>query len=87
MATINTSIMQKSLRWFIHGLGLSSLASALFLQGTVFTNILQNGYFRGVEQNSAILYTEIALTGFAVAYFGYMLVKFILPKNYSNRKE
>jgi hypothetical protein len=61
----------------LHGLGLSSLGSALFLQATVFSGILQNGYFRGVEQNPMILSTEIALTGFAIAYFGYMFLRFV----------
>ena len=61
----------------LHGLGLSSLGSALFLQATVFSGILQNGYFRGVEQNPMILYSEIALTAFAIAYFGYMFLRFV----------
>ena len=69
------------LRIVMHGLGLSSLGSALFLQSTVFTSILQNGYFRGVEGNHLILNSEIALTGVAIAYFGYMFIRFI----FSNR--
>jgi hypothetical protein len=43
LATINLPGM-RSLRVLIHGAGLSSLAAALFLQGTVFLNILQKGY-------------------------------------------
>jgi len=77
MATINMPIIQKRLRFVVHGLGLSALGSALFLQSTVFTSILENGYFRGIEQNSTILYSEIALTGIAIAYFGYMFIRFI----------
>ena len=73
--------MRRSLRVVVHGFGLSSLAAALFLQATVFTSILQNGYFRGVEGNSVILTSEIALTGFAIAYVGYMFARFI----WSNR--
>ncbi len=71
----------KKLRFLIHGIGLSSLGSALFLQSTVFTSILKNGYFRGIETNSLILYSEIALTGIAITYFGYILVRFLFPKN------
>lgn len=81
MATLYIPNMQKRLRVLIHGVGLSSLGSALFLQSTVFTSILKNGYFRGVENNPAILYSEIALTGIAITYFGYMFVRFI----FSNR--
>lgn len=81
MATLYMPNVQKRLRVLIHGLGLSSVGSALFLQSTVFTSILKNGYFRGVEQNPIILSSEIALTGFAIAYFGYMLIRFI----FSNR--
>ncbi len=80
MATINITHMNRWLRFLIHGLGLASLGSALFLQSTVFTSILEKGYFRGIEQNSTILYTEIILTGFAIAYFSYMLFRFLFPK-------
>ena len=78
MASLSIPNVGRKWRVLIHGLGLSSLGSALFLQATVFTGILQNGYFRGVEQNSAILYTEIGMTSFAVAYFGYMFLRFII---------
>ena len=81
MATINMPNMPKKLHFLVHGLGLSSLGSALFLQSTVFTSILKNGYFRVVENNPIILYSEITLTGIAIAYFGYMLTRFI----FSNR--
>jgi hypothetical protein len=67
----------KKLRVLIHGISLGSVGSALFLQSTVFTSILKNGYFRGIEKNPAILYLEIGLTGIAIAYFGYMFVNFI----------
>jgi ABC-type uncharacterized transport system permease subunit len=78
MASLSIPNVGRKWRVLIHGLGLSSLGSALFLQATVFTGILQNGYFRGVEQNPAILYTEIGMTSFAVAYFGYMFLRFII---------
>ena len=77
MASLNTLRMEKKLRLLFHCLGLSSLGSALFLQSTVFTSILKNGYFRAVEQNPFVLYSEVVLTGCAIAYFGYILVRFL----------
>lgn len=77
MTTLSVPTIGRKWRAAIHALGLSSLGSALFLQSTVFTSILQNGYFRGIEQNSTILYGEIAMTGVAIAYFGYMFLRFI----------
>jgi hypothetical protein len=79
MATLTLPRVNKKLRLLAHGIGLSSLGSAIFLQSTVFTSILQNGYFRGVEQNPIILYSEIVLTGIAITYFGYMLIRLIFP--------
>lgn len=67
----------RKLTFLIHFLGLSSLASALFLQTTVFTSIAQNGYFRGVENNRLILSSEIGLTVFAIAYLAYLFLRFI----------
>lgn len=78
MASLNIPSVGRKWRVLAHGLGLSSLGSALFLQATVFTGILQNGYFRGLEQNSTILYSEIGMTGFAIAYFGYIFLRFIV---------
>jgi hypothetical protein len=77
MASLNAMSVKRKLRVLVHGLGLSSLGSALFLQSIVFASILQNGYFRGIEQNHIILTSEIALTGFAIAYFGYMFIRFV----------
>jgi hypothetical protein len=79
--SLNSTSVKRKLRVLVHGLGLSSLGSALFLQSLVFSSILQNGYFRGIENNSAILTAEIVLTGFAIAYFGYMFIRFV----FSNR--
>ncbi len=72
---------RRALRFFVHGLGLSSLGSALFLQTLVFLSIRQNGYFRGVEQNGLLLNAEIALTAFAIVYFVYLFVRFIFKRN------
>lgn len=82
MATINLPIINKKWRILIHGIGLSSIGSSLFLQSTVFTSILEKGYFRGVEQNQIILTLEIALTGVAIAYFGYMAIKLLFTNRY-----
>jgi hypothetical protein len=77
MATLTLPSVNKKLRLLAHGLGLSSLGGAIFLQSTVFASILQNGHFRGVEQNPIILYSEIVLTGIAITYFAYMLIRLI----------
>jgi hypothetical protein len=66
------------LRVFFHSLGLSCLGGAIFLQSMVFTDILQHGYFRAIEQNPGILSFEIFLTAFALVYFLYMYLRFIL---------
>lgn len=58
-------------------IGLSCVGSALFLQCIVLGGILQNGYFRGIEQNPIVLWFEIVLTVFGVTYFGYLFVRFI----------
>jgi len=60
-----------------HGLGLSCLAGAVFLQVLVFFDIGQQGYFFAVEQNQLILWMEIGLSGFTLAYFVPLYVRFI----------
>jgi len=67
----------KKLRIVIHALGLGSVGSALLLQTTVFASIAQNGFFKGIENNKIILSSEIGLTVFAIAYFSYLLIRFI----------
>ena len=69
--------ISKKIQILIHGIGLSSLGSAILLQSTVFTSILQNGYFRGAENSMPILIGEIGLTGCAIAYFSYIALKFV----------
>jgi len=66
-----------------HGLGLSCIGGAIFLQIIAFSSILQQGYFRAVEPNPAILSFEIVLTAFAFIYFIYMyqqLIRSAKPK-------
>ena len=60
-----------------HTFGLSCIGGAIFLQLLVFTDILQHGYFTAVENNPAILFSEILLTGFSALYFAYMYQRFI----------
>jgi hypothetical protein len=55
-----------------HGLGLSCMGGAIFLQILMFTSILTQGYFKAVEANPAVLSFEIALTAFALIYFLYI---------------
>ncbi len=74
----NLPKINKKMSTILHSLGLSSIGGALFLQGTVFTDILRFGYFRGIEQNPLILSSELALTGVGVAYFAFMFGRFIL---------
>jgi hypothetical protein len=61
----------------LHGFGLSCLAGAVVLQVLVFFDIDQRGYFFAVEQNPVVLWAEIVLSGFTVAYFVSMYVRFI----------
>jgi len=60
-----------------HGLGFGCIGGAIFLQIIAFSSIIQQGYFKAVEPNPAILSFEIALTAFALIYFIYMYQKMI----------
>ena len=73
----NMAKVPSKLRALFHAIGLSCLGSALFLQTTVFMNIAQKGYFLGIENNKIIFSSEIGLTVFALAYFGYVAIHFI----------
>ena len=57
------------IRLFLHALGLSALGASLFLELSVFSSIFQHGYFRAIEQNMVVLYSEIFLSGCAVLAF------------------
>lgn len=65
------------LRLVFHSLGLSCLGGAVFLQILVFKDIMQQGYFLGVEKNPVILQFEVALTIFAVIYLLHLYVSTI----------
>lgn len=62
------------LRFVFHGLGLSCLGGAVFLQILVFKDIMTRGYFLGVENNQTILLLEVGLTVFAVIYLLHLYV-------------
>ena len=68
MAKLKMNGNFERLRLIFHSLGLSCLGGAVFLQILVFKDILQQGYFIGIEKNPIILESEIALTIFAVVY-------------------
>jgi hypothetical protein len=65
------------MRVLFHMLGLSCLGGAIFLQGLVFTGIVQQGYFTAVEHNPTILTLEVVLTVFALVYFMYIYQRLI----------
>jgi hypothetical protein len=58
--------------------GLSILSAALFLQSLVLSGILERGYFMGIEQNLAVLYSEIFLTALAITYLVYLFWRFVV---------
>jgi heme/copper-type cytochrome/quinol oxidase subunit 4 len=60
-----------------HGLGLSCIGGAIFLQILAFSSILYQGYFKAVETNPAILSCEVVLTAFALIYFIYLYQRLI----------
>jgi hypothetical protein len=66
------STFKRRIRVAFHGLGLSCIGGAVFLQIIAFSSILNQGYFRAIEANTAILSFEIGLTGFALFYFIYI---------------
>ncbi len=62
------------MRLVFHSLGLSCLGGAVFLQILVFKDIMQQGYFVGIEKNPVILQLEVALTVFAVVYLIHLYI-------------
>jgi hypothetical protein len=72
-----SSTVNHKIQVLFHGVGLSCLGGAIFLQILVFSNILVQGYFRAVEANPAILGLEVGLTGFAAIYFVYIYQRLI----------
>ncbi len=62
---------RRTLIMLFHCLGLSCLGGAMFLQVLVFAGMLHHGYFMAVENNPAVLATEVVLTFFALIYYAY----------------
>lgn len=62
------------MRLVFHTIGLSCLGGAVFLQILVFKDIVQQGYFMGIEKNPIILQLEVALTVFAVVYLVHLYI-------------
>ncbi len=62
------------MRLVFHSLGLSCLGGSVFLQILVFKDIVQQGYFVGIEKNPVILQLEVALTVFAVIYLVHLYI-------------
>jgi hypothetical protein len=60
-----------------HSIGLSCLGGTIFLQMLVFSDILQQGYFKAVEANLGILVVELVISAFALAYFVYLYHRLI----------
>jgi len=46
----------------------------VFLQILVFKDIVQQGYFMGVEKNPIVLQLEVALTVFAAVYLIHLYI-------------
>jgi hypothetical protein len=67
----------RRIRVLLHTFGLSCIGGAIFLQILVFSDILQHGYFRAMENNPVILMLEVVLTAFALIYFIYIYQRFI----------
>jgi hypothetical protein len=62
------------MRLVFHSIGLSCLGGAVFLQILVFKDIVQQGYFVGIEENPVILQLEVGLTAFAVVYLIHLYI-------------
>gem|GEM_PF-1503802 len=71
-----------------HGLGLSCLCCAVFIQVLMLINVFQKGYFIGIEYNPVILFSELTLSFFGTIYFAYIdqLIIRALIKKHLNTK-
>jgi hypothetical protein len=73
--------LKRRINVVFHGLGLSCIGGAIFLQILAFSSILYQGYFKAVENNPMILSSEIILTAFALIYFIYIYQLLIRQSN------
>ena len=60
------------LRLVFHSVGIGCLAGSVFLQFLVFLRIYSQGAFVGIEKNSVILNSEMAVTVFCAFYLLYV---------------
>jgi len=74
LAKLRFSDRLTHMRLIFHSIGLSCLGGAVFLQILVFKDIVQQGYFVGIEKNPVVLQLEVALTVFAVVYLIHLYV-------------
>ena len=78
---ISDETLKRRINVVFHGLGLSCIGGAIFLQILAFSSILYQGYFKAVEKNPTILSSEIILTAFALIYFIYIYQLLIRQSN------
>lgn len=69
--------LDQRLLLLVHSLGFSAIGGAIFLQILTFYDIANRGYFLAVENNKAILATELVLTAFTLVYFVYLYQRFV----------
>lgn len=74
LAKLRFSDRMERMRLVFHSIGLSCLGGAVFLQILVFKDIVQQGYFVGIEENPVILQLEVGLTAFAVVYLIHLYI-------------
>ena len=60
-------------RMTIHGIGLSCITGAVFLQLLIFMEIFTHGSFTGIETNIVILTLEMAITVYCIVYLLYLV--------------
>jgi hypothetical protein len=77
MAKVRSANQFFGLKIVFHGVGISCLAGAVFLELLVFLGISTQGAFMGVERNPIILNTEIACAVFCAVYLAYLSISSI----------
>jgi hypothetical protein len=87
--TTADSIPNRRSNFIFHFLGLSCIGGAILLQVVMFSSILFQGYFRGVENNPVILAFEVMLTAYGFLYFIYIYQRLIrsFKQSLTNRKK
>lgn len=79
--SIDLGKAKKSIKLIVHimfhALGVGSIASLIFLQFLVLTDIMQKGYFLAYEGNPIILWFEIFFAIYAFIFFLFLLRKIL----------